>query len=51
LLSGTSFGGPPWSVRVSLANLEADDYLAIGRDLRTIARRVITEWKARSDTH
>ena len=50
LLSGSSFGGPPWSVRVSLANLEADDYLAIGRDLRAIARRVVTEWKIR-DTH
>ena len=38
LLNGSGFDGPPWSARVSLANLDAEDYVAIGRDLREIAR-------------
>ena len=28
LLNGSGFDGPPWSVRVSLANLDADAYEA-----------------------
>ena len=27
LLNGSGFDGPPWSARVSLANLDADDYV------------------------
>ena len=46
LLNGSGFDGPPWSVRISLANLDADDYEAIGRDLRTITRAAIDEWHA-----
>ena len=30
LLDGGGFGGPPWSIRVSLANLDDDDYAKIG---------------------
>ncbi len=36
LLNGSGFDGPPWSVRVSLANLDAEDYEAIGKNLRDI---------------
>jgi aspartate 4-decarboxylase len=45
LLSGSSFAGPPWAARVSLANLDADDYLEIGRDLREIAARAVAAWR------
>ncbi len=45
LLNGSGFDGPPWSARVSLANLDADDYEAIGQNLREIARRSVEEWR------
>ena len=48
LLNGDGFEGPPWTVRVSLANLDADDYEAIGRDLRETMQRALAEWKRRS---
>ncbi|RKH18703.1 aspartate 4-decarboxylase [Corallococcus sp. CA047B] len=44
LLNGSGFGGPPWSARVSLANLEDDAYARIGRDLQDEVRRTIDEW-------
>src|SRR5262249_6090444 len=34
LLNGSGFDGPLWSVRVSLANLDDEDYVAIGQHLR-----------------
>lgn len=46
LLNGSGFDGPPWSVRISLANLETRDYEAIGDDLKVIARQAVEEWKA-----
>lgn len=46
LLNGSGFDGPPWSVRVSLANLDAGDYEAIGRDLKAIAEAAVDEWHA-----
>ena len=45
LLNGSGFNGPPWSARVSLANLDAQDYVAIGRDLREIARAAVAQWR------
>src|SRR5262245_18519836 len=45
LLNGSGFDGPPWSVRVSLANLEADAYERIGRDLRELMGRAFDEWR------
>lgn len=45
LLNGSGFDGPPWSVRVSLANLDADAYEAIGRDLGQIVGRAVDEWR------
>jgi aspartate 4-decarboxylase len=46
LLNGSGFDGPPWSVRVSLANLDADAYEAIGRDLTMVTQGVVDEWRA-----
>ncbi|NPC53113.1 bifunctional aspartate transaminase/aspartate 4-decarboxylase [Corallococcus sp. AB032C] len=45
LLNGSGFDGPPWSARVSLANLEDDAYPRIGRDLRDEVLRAIDAWK------
>ena len=44
LLNGSGFNGPPWSVRISLANLDAPAYEAIGRDLTAIAKHAVEEW-------
>jgi aspartate 4-decarboxylase len=48
LLNGDGFGGPPWSARVSLANLSTNCYLAIGESVAAIAARAVKrfeEWK------
>src|SRR5262245_3446168 len=45
LLNGSGFDGPPWSVRISLANLDAPDYEAIGKDLRAIAQDAVAGWR------
>jgi aspartate 4-decarboxylase len=45
LLNGSGFDGPPWSVRVSLANLDAEAYEAIGRDLKSMAQAAVDEWR------
>jgi aspartate 4-decarboxylase len=45
LLNGSGFQGPAWSVRVSLANLDTDDYATIGRHLAAIVRRAIALWR------
>jgi aspartate 4-decarboxylase len=45
LLNGSGFDGPPWSVRVSLANLDAEAYEAIGRDLKDMAHQAVDEWR------
>ena len=49
LLNGSGFDGPPWSVRVSLANLDADDYLEIGQHLRELVERAVDQWKQLGD--
>ena len=36
LLNGDGFDGPAWSVRASLANLDEDAYLRIGKAIRKI---------------
>jgi aspartate 4-decarboxylase len=46
LLNGSGFDGPPWSVRVSLVNLDTSAYEAIGRDLKALAERAVSEWRA-----
>jgi aspartate 4-decarboxylase len=59
LLNGDGFGGPPWSARVSLANLSTNSYEAIGQSVAAGAARAVQrfqEWKrqgrasARSET-
>lgn len=45
LLNGGGFEGPPWSVRVSLANLNTADYEPIGAALREVARRAVEGWR------
>ncbi len=45
LLNGSGFGGPPWSVRVSLANLDADDYEKIGENLQDVASNAAEKWR------
>jgi aspartate 4-decarboxylase len=46
LMPGGGFGGPEWSVRVSLANLAEDTYPKIGQYLRETAMTYVKEWKA-----
>src|SRR6188768_414138 len=46
LMPGGGFGGPAWSVRVSLANLAEDTYPKIGRYLRQTAMAYVEEWQA-----
>ena len=45
LPNGSGFAGPPWSVRVSLANLDTRDYEALGRDLKAVAEQAVAEWR------
>jgi len=46
LMHGGGFGGPEWSVRVSLANLREDTYPKIGQYLRNAAEGYVEEWRA-----
>ena len=46
LLDGGGFGGSPWSLRISLANLKDDDYRSIGRHMRHAADVYFEAWKA-----
>jgi aspartate 4-decarboxylase len=50
LMPGGGFGGPDWSVRVSLANLAEETYPKIGRYLRETAQAYVTEWQAAKKT-
>jgi aspartate 4-decarboxylase len=50
LMHGGGFGGPDWSVRVSLANLAEDTYPKIGQYLRETAQAYVEEWKATKKT-
>ena len=45
LLNGGGFAGPEWSVRVSLANLNEEDYVVIGKDIRKILNEYADQWK------
>jgi aspartate 4-decarboxylase len=46
LMDGGGFGGPPWSIRVSLANLNDEDYAQIGNYMRKAATQYVEAWKA-----
>ncbi|NDV46470.1 aspartate 4-decarboxylase [Paludibacter sp. 221] len=45
LLNGGGFAGPEWSVRVSLANLEEEDYCIIGKELHETMQEYVSAWK------
>jgi aspartate 4-decarboxylase len=45
LMDGGGFGGPPWSIRVSLADLDDDDCARIGQHMRTAAIEYVDAWK------
>jgi aspartate 4-decarboxylase len=45
LMDGGGFGGPPWSVRISLANLAEQQYQNIGRFMREAAEEYVAAWK------
>jgi aspartate 4-decarboxylase len=45
LMDGGGFGGPRWSVRVSLANLPDAAYRQIGAHLAALAPRYVNAWK------
>jgi aspartate 4-decarboxylase len=46
LLDGGGFGGPPWSIRVSLANLDDEDYARLGGHIRRASEEYAAAWKA-----
>ena len=46
LMDGAGFDAPEWSVRVSLANLNADDYAAIGAAIGAMLDDYAQAWKA-----
>jgi aspartate 4-decarboxylase len=46
LMHGGGFGGPDWSVRVSLANLREETYPKIGQYLKEAAQGYVEEWQA-----
>lgn len=45
VLNGDGFDGPKWSIRVSLANLNQEDYVKIGKYIRQILEQYASEWK------
>ena len=45
VLNGDGFDGR-WSIRVSLANLNEDDYVRLGKNIRQILEQFADEWKA-----
>ncbi|KMT21049.1 aspartate 4-decarboxylase [Clostridium cylindrosporum] len=49
LLSGGGFHGPEWSIRISLANLNDEDYIKISKELHRILQDYINSWKSYKD--
>ncbi len=47
LLNGGGFAGPEWSVRVSLANLNEEDYTRIGKFLSKVLNEYVNSYKNR----
>lgn len=46
VLNGDGFDGPRWSIRVSLANLNEEDYVRLGKNIRQILDQFAQEWEA-----
>ncbi len=49
LLSGEGFLAPVWSIRVSLANLNDEEYLHIGQELKKVLEDYVLEWKKKEE--
>lgn len=47
LLRADGFASSKWGLRVSLANLENEEYLIIGKILREIFMTIVKEWKSK----
>jgi aspartate 4-decarboxylase len=45
LLSGGGFRGPEWSIRISLANLDDENYSKMGKELHIILEEFVVAWK------
>jgi aspartate 4-decarboxylase len=45
LLNGSGFDGPPWSARVSLANLDDSAYTQIGKNLAAVVQGAVQKWE------
>ncbi|GAA2017302.1 bifunctional aspartate transaminase/aspartate 4-decarboxylase [Nakamurella flavida] len=45
-LNGGGFDAPPWSIRLSIANLRDDEYREIGSAIRTVNQEYVDEWRA-----
>lgn len=46
VLNGDGFDGPRWSIRVSLANLNEDDYVRLGKNIRMVLDQFAQDWQA-----
>lgn len=46
VMSGPGFDAPDWSIRVSLANLQTTDYIAIGEHIEAMLGEYAETWKA-----
>jgi aspartate 4-decarboxylase len=51
LLNGSGFHGPPWSARISLANLDDEAYEQIGEHLRTLVNDAVGRWRKSKPLH
>ncbi len=49
LLSGEGFLAPVWSIRVSLANLNDEEYLHIGQELKKVLEDYVLEWQKKEE--
>lgn len=47
LLDSSGFRGPEWSVRISLANLQDEDYIKIGEVLHNVLDDFVADWKSK----
>jgi len=45
LLDGGGFGGPPWSIRISLANLSDQEYADIGKHMHEAVAEYLAAWR------
>lgn len=50
LLNGGGFGGPEWSIRTSLANLDDEAYGEIGETVQKTFEKYATTWREKKDS-